>query len=224
MKKALILAGSPGSGKSFVVQNLLDIGSAYTLNQDDHYMALLRENNIPLDYSQRDKEQRSQAAKFMHEANLLWWQEFNELSAHGEDLVLDRTCAGWKTTAKIISDLEFKGYTVRMLLCYAPLNVCLERNLRRERTINPGSLIDNWSKVYSNLQEFKKLELSICSLEVEEEVRSRTFIEETYLEMKEVDTKVQRKIDATWNRIQKFWDSTFGLKDYNLQSLGEFFN
>ena len=64
--KALILAGSPGAGKSSFIE---DVNNALILNVDDYYMRNLKDMGVSLDLKNADAEARSKAASAMAAAN-----------------------------------------------------------------------------------------------------------------------------------------------------------
>ena len=66
--KALILAGSPGAGKSSFIEN---IDNAIILNVDDYFIRNLKDAGVSLDLKNADAEARSKAAKAMAAANKL---------------------------------------------------------------------------------------------------------------------------------------------------------
>jgi len=64
--KALILAGSPGAGKSSFIEG---VKNALILNVDDYYMRNLKNMGVSLDLKNADAEERSKAASAMAAAN-----------------------------------------------------------------------------------------------------------------------------------------------------------
>ena len=64
--KALILAGSPGAGKSSFIEG---VKNALILNVDEYFMRNLKNADVSLDLKNASPQDRSDAAKAMASAN-----------------------------------------------------------------------------------------------------------------------------------------------------------
>ena len=64
--KALILAGSPGAGKSSIIEG---VKNALILNVDEYFMRNLNKAGVSLDLKNASPQDRSDAAKAMASAN-----------------------------------------------------------------------------------------------------------------------------------------------------------
>ena len=95
--KALILAGSPGAGKSSFIE---DVDNALILNVDDYYIRNLKDMEVSLDLKNADAETRSKAASAMAAAN-------KEFRPYMKDIILGKKnfirwdCCKFKTNNEV---------------------------------------------------------------------------------------------------------------------------
>ena len=101
--KALILAGSPGAGKSSFIENVKD---ALILNVDDAYMRNLKDLNVSLDLKNANAEERSKAAQAMAAANKEFRPMTREIILGKKNFILDGTAASSGPTLKLKKELE----------------------------------------------------------------------------------------------------------------------
>jgi predicted ATP-binding protein involved in virulence len=96
--KALILAGSPGAGKSSFIEGVKD---AIILNVDDYYMRNLKDLNVSLDLRNANAEDRSKAAQAMAAANKEFRPMTREIILGKKNFILDGTAASSGPTLKL---------------------------------------------------------------------------------------------------------------------------
>lgn len=158
--KALILAGSPGAGKSSFIENVKD---AIILNVDDYYMRNLKDLNVSLDLKNANAEDRSKAAKAMAAANKEFRPMTREIILGKKNFILDGTAASSGPTLKLKKELEDLGYDVLMVYVFASLEKALERNETRfdrsggkDRSLAPAIVLRTWNNITQNYELYQK--------------------------------------------------------------------
>lgn len=158
--KALILAGSPGAGKSSFIENVKD---AIILNVDDYYMRNLKDLNVSLDLKNANAEDRSKAAKAMAAANKEFRPMTREIILGKKNFILDGTAASSGPTLKLKKELEDLGYDVLMVYVFASLEKALERNDTRfdrsggkDRSLAPAIVLRTWNNITQNYELYQK--------------------------------------------------------------------
>ena len=158
--KALILAGSPGAGKSSFIEGVKD---AIILNVDDYYMRNLKDLNVSLDLKNANAEDRSKAAQAMAAANKEFRPMTREIILGKKNFILDGTAASSVPTLKLKAELEELGYDVLMVYVFASLEKALDRNDTRfdrsggkDRSLAPAIVLRTWNNVTQNYELYQK--------------------------------------------------------------------
>jgi hypothetical protein len=212
--KCIFLAGGPGSGKSFVANDLFGVqsGLGFTvggfkiINPDIPYEKALRANGIdPNDLADIEKNNpelwnkvqgapdsiRSKTGSQM--AGLKKMYEREKLG-----LIIDRTGANYDDVAGAKKHAESLGYDTFMVFVNTRLEVALARNARRKRQLPPKIVQVSWQATINNLQAYKKL------------FGSKNFVEIDNSEPKEIDKSIKRAVadfikQPVTNPIGKKW-------------------
>ena len=157
--KALILAGSPGAGKSSFIE---DIDNALILNVDDYYIRNLRNLGVSLDLKNADAEARSKAAQAMAAANKEFRPTTREIILGRKNFILDGTAASSKPTLAMKKELEDLGYDILMVYVFASLEKALDRNETRfqrsqgeDRSLPPAIVLRTWNNITQNYDLYK---------------------------------------------------------------------
>jgi len=152
--KAYFLAGGPGSGKSFVTANAFAGLGLKLVNSDDVLTRYLNKEGLSLKMPEKEKEKRDelrQKAKITTAAR-------TDLYLQGRlGMIMDGTARDY---AKISSQqrlFKFLGYQTIMLFVNTSLDVALERNANRPRSVPENIVKTNWSTVQGNMGKFQKL-------------------------------------------------------------------
>jgi dephospho-CoA kinase len=150
--KAIFLAGGPGSGKSFVV-NKVTGGLGYKIvNVDDIYEIELKKHGLkttPEDiFSPKGQEIRGRAKD-------LTTKLADNYIAGRLGLIIDGTGKDFDKI-KVQSDaLKELGYETYMVFVNTSLDVALERNEKRARTLKPSLVEKMWRAVQDNIGKFQ---------------------------------------------------------------------
>jgi predicted kinase len=152
--KAVLLAGGPGSGKSYIGD--LMFGNKFSgmkmVNVDDIFTFFLKKNNLPLIIDETDEEMYAQQqvvrdfAKKLNK-NVL----FNSMDGV-LPICIDGTGAESDKIEKITTTLVSIGYDVSMLFVDTSLKTAQKRNSERERVVPDSVVAEKWYEVRNNYQ------------------------------------------------------------------------
>lgn len=131
--KAIILAGSPGSGKSHIVNEII----------------------IPLGFKVLDLDiLRTIAANKEQE---LIAKQTNHYVKYKIPCIFDMTSRNPQSTQELKEKMESNEYEVYMIFINAPLEVAHQRNQKRSRVVSPEFLEDAWNNVQKNIPMYKSM-------------------------------------------------------------------
>ena len=158
--KAFFTAGGPGSGKSFVAQNIGAGGkgrgmSPYGLkviDSDPLFKKLLKDSNMASDektiWSPEGQEKRERAK------SLTKTQQAGFIDGR-LGLLIDGTGKDYPKIKKQSDALRNIGYDTFMLFVNTSLEVAIERDKNRERVLGEEEVSKMWKKVQSNMGRFQ---------------------------------------------------------------------
>ena len=160
--KAFFMAGGPGSGKSYAVQ--LGIGQAQkevkvtaqglkVVNSDDVFEKYLRDAQLNF---KMDANQGKQRDVLRTRAKVVTKKRQDNYIEGRLGMVIDGT---GKDYGKITSDaarLKQIGYDVHMIFVNTSLDIALERNSRRPRSVPEDIVKKSWNQVQQNIGKFQQ--------------------------------------------------------------------
>ena len=152
--KAFFLAGGPGSGKSYVVRKTTGGTGLKTVNSDPAFESLLRKAGLslkmPPEEFERKEKVRAQAKKFTEKVKK------NYLEGR-LGLIIDGTGKDADKILKQKASLEELGYDTYMIFVNTSLDVALQRNEERPRSLQKQIVVTAWKEVQSNLGAFSNI-------------------------------------------------------------------
>ncbi len=149
--KAFFLAGGPGSGKSFVVRKTTGGTGLKVVNSDNAFEKLLKDANLSLKMPESEADAREPVrdrAKAITKK-----QQTNYLEGR-LGLIIDGTGKDFDKIAKQSNDLRQLGYDTHMIFVNTSLDVALERNTKRARSVPESIVVKSWKEVQSNIGKF----------------------------------------------------------------------
>jgi cytidylate kinase len=155
--KAVFMAGGPGSGKSFIATQLFAGMGVKFLNSDTSFEYLLRKRSLSFDIDQKNVEEYAKQmearewAKHLTNASQVHW--LNGMLG----LVLDGTGADFDRIKGVRAGLVAMGYDTSMAFVNTTLDVALQRNKERERTVDEEIVKESWQSVQNNMGKFQNL-------------------------------------------------------------------
>ena len=237
--KCVFLAGGPGSGKSYIAKEIFGVGKSAIssvsagglklVNSDTAFEKALKDNGInPKDLGKFEKEDpkmwdfiagednpnsiRNQAKKITKQQ-----QAFYEAGRLG--MIIDGTGDEVTKIKEKKKHAESLGYDCYMVFVNTSLEVALERNATRDRTLSEKLVTEIWKACQNNLGAFQSLFSGnfIIVDNTEYKKYKSKFRDRKSGEVKFVDTNIaqniQKAIDSflrkpLYNQIGKKWIET----------------
>ena len=151
--KAFFMAGGPGSGKSYVVRKSTGGTGLKIVNSDEAFERLLKQAGLSLKMPDDELIPRD---KVRDKAKVLTDKRRINYVEGRLGLVIDGTGKDYDKITKQASDLKQIGYDVYMIFVNTSLDVALERNAKRSRTVPESVAIKSWNNVQRNLGKFSQ--------------------------------------------------------------------
>jgi len=152
--KAYFLAGGPGSGKTFVTKSAFAGTGLKLINSDDVLTRYLNKEGLSLKMPEKEKEKRDELrlkAKITTQNRL-------DLYIQGRlGCIMDGTARDYGKISTQQRLFKFLGYQTIMMFINTSLDVALERNEKRARSVPENIVKTNWNKVQSNMGKFQSL-------------------------------------------------------------------
>lgn len=175
--KMVFLAGGPGSGKSYVADELFGIphnmklqkfsaGGLKVVNSDNEFEKKLRDNGIdPKDLARIEKEDpvlwayiQGENPESLRNQAKAQSKKFKGFYTKGRlGMIIDGTGKSYEKISKQKKQAEEFGYDTYMVFVNTSLEVARERNQNRSRTVPEDVLVDSWNEVQNNLGAFQRL-------------------------------------------------------------------
>ena len=150
--KAFFMAGGPGSGKSYVVRKSTGGTGLKIVNSDEEFERLLKQAGLSLKMPDDELIPRD---KVRDKAKVLTDKRRINYVEGRLGLVIDGTGKDYDKITKQASDLKQIGYDVYMIFVNTSLDVALENNQKRARTLKDSIVKDSWNAVQNNMGKFQ---------------------------------------------------------------------
>ena len=201
--KAFFLAGGPGSGKSYVVRKTTGGTGLKVVNSDNAFEKLLKDANLSLKMPEDEADARTPVRDRAKEITKK--QQKNYLEGR-LGLIIDGTGHKFDKIAKQSNELRQLGYDTHMIFVNTSLDVALERNAKRSRSVPESIVIKSWKEVQSNIGKFNthfKSEMII----VDNNVADEDIIKQVY---KRIQGLLKKKVKNT--RAKAWIENELALK------------
>lgn len=157
--KVFFLAGGPGSGKSFVSGKVTAGQGFKFINSDAYFELLLRKANMGMDIEKLYGSPETKSAvdalrgKAKEKAKKT---EANYLEGR-LGVIYDGTGDDYEKIEGLRAKCIDLGYDTYMIFVNTSLDIALQRNQERERTVPINVVKDSWYSVQNNLGKFQNL-------------------------------------------------------------------
>ena len=147
----LPLPRPPGSGKSYVIHRTTGGLGMKVVNSDNAFEKLLKDAGLSLKMPPEEEEPRG--AIRTHAKKLTAKRQANYVEGR-LGLIIDGTGREFDRISKQARELEILGYDVYMIFVNTSIDVALQRNEKRARSV-PSSIVTNsWKAVQNNIGKF----------------------------------------------------------------------
>jgi len=210
--KAFFLAGGPGSGKTFVTQSAFSGTGLKVVNSDAAFERGLKKANLSLKMPDEEEYFRNiirQRAKTTA-ANILDTYVQGRLG-----LVIDATGRDLPLIQRQVSMLKNIGYDCYMVFVNTSLDVALERNKKRPRSIPEYIVTKSWEGVQANIGSFQRVfspnkMLIVDNNRSEKELVSNVLNQASKFIRSRLRTKPENGIALSWIKkeieLKRRWD------------------
>lgn len=161
--KAVFMAGGPGSGKSFVANNMfgfnrsnISFSGAMLVNTDILFEIGLKKAGLPMivDMSdeamyERQMEIRQRAIQLTETRESYW---INSMLP----LIIDGTGKDFEKIKRQSDALRSYGYDTSMVFVNTTVETALKRNQMRPRSLDPNMVRKMWEMVQANIGKFQE--------------------------------------------------------------------
>lgn len=178
--KAIFITGAPGSGKTFLMTQILPADFKYAFYNADLYQEHLlkvngllgnktRENAIRQELKAENPKATEEAldkltqcriasiiATSMAISQKCIREDFDEMVSKKLPIVIDRPGDRTSTVTADRKFLEKAGYQVMMIMVYVSPITALQRNQRRDRHVHPPRILESWIGCIKNIATYKK--------------------------------------------------------------------
>ena len=151
--KAFFVAGGPGSGKSFVVRKTTGGLGMKIVNSDDVFEKLLDKEGLSKKMPESEREPRDIVRA---KAKRLTAKKQENFVEGRLGLIIDGTGKDYDKITRQATKLKQLGYDVHMIFVNTSLDVALERNAKRSRTVPESVAIKSWNNVQRNIGKFSQ--------------------------------------------------------------------
>ena len=152
--KAFFLAGGPGSGKSYVVRRTSGGTGLKVVNSDDAFESLLKKAGLSLKMPPEEFERKEVVRA--HAKKLTAKRQANYLDGR-LGLIIDGTGRQSDKILRQKASLEELGYDTYMIFVNTSIDVALQRNEERARSLQSSFVIKSWKDVQANIGAFNNM-------------------------------------------------------------------
>ena len=152
--KAFFLAGGPGSGKTFVTQSAFAGTGLKLVNSDVKFERDLRKANLSLKMPDEEKYFRD---RIRQGAKEFVGKQMDTYLKGRLGMIVDSTARDYPSIQRQYNLLRNIGYDCYMIFVNTSLDVALERNRTRSRSIPEYIVQKSWKGVQANMGAFQKV-------------------------------------------------------------------
>jgi cytidylate kinase len=151
--KAFFLAGGPGSGKSYVVRKTTGGTGLRVVNSDDVFEHMLKKAGLSLKMPDEELVPRDEIRARAKAVTKKRQENYIEGRI---GLIIDGTGKDYGKIAKQATELKQIGYDVHMIFVNTSLDVALQRNANRPRSVQEPIVVKSWKDVQANIGKFSQ--------------------------------------------------------------------
>ena len=152
--KAFFLAGGPGSGKSYVVRKTTGGTGLKSVNSDDAFELLLKKAGLSLKMPPEEFERKEVVRARAKEITKAKQKNYLEGRL---GLIIDGTGRDADRILRQKAKLEELGYDTYMIFVNTFLDVALQRNAERPRSLPEPIVVNRHKDVQANIGKFSNI-------------------------------------------------------------------
>ena len=146
--KAFFLAGGPGSGKSYVVGRTTAMFGMRIVNSDEVFEKMIKNAGMTMKMNTAlGKQQEPERDKLRDTAKRVTKLRQANYIEGRLGLIIDGTGKDYTKIEGQMRELQVLGYESHMIFVNTSLDVALERNQKRDRTLPEPIVVKSWNAV-----------------------------------------------------------------------------
>ena len=155
--KAFFLAGGPGSGKSWVSQKALSGMGLKVINSDNAFTRLLGKEKLSLKFADHTPKEIEKRDKIRDRSKQVAGMQLS-LALQGRlGLIIDSTARDTEKVQSEAKRLRELGYDIHMVFVNTSLDVALERNRNRPRSLPDAIIINSHKQIQKNMGRLQRI-------------------------------------------------------------------
>ena len=156
--KAFFLAGGPGSGKSYVVGRTTAMFGMRIVNSDEVFEKMIKNAGMTMKMDTAlGRQQEPERDKLRDTAKRVTKLRQANYVEGRLGLIIDGTGKDYDKIEGQMRELQQLGYESHMIFVNTSLDVALERNQKRDRTLPEPIVVKSWNDVQKNIGKFSQL-------------------------------------------------------------------
>ena len=155
--KAFFLAGGPGAGKSWVSARALSGMGLKVINSDRAFESKLKKEKMSVDFATHDEKQIIKRDKIRSKAKQVAGMQLG-LALEGRlGIIIDSTARDVEKIQQEAQNLRSIGYDIHMVFVNTSLDVALERNRNRPRSLPDAIIINSHKQIQKNMGRLQRI-------------------------------------------------------------------
>jgi len=210
--KAFFLAGGPGSGKTFVTQTAFAGTGLKVVNSDSVFERGLKKANLSLKMPDEEEYFRN---IIRQRAKTTTGNQLDQYVQGRLGLIIDATGRDLPLVQRQVGMLRQIGYDCYMVFVNTSLDIALERNRNRPRSIPEYIVQKSWNGVQANIGQFQRIfspmkMMILDNNSSEKELVTKTLRDADRFIRGKLRSKPQNGIAMSWIKkeleLKKRWD------------------
>jgi len=210
--KAFFLAGGPGSGKTFVTQTAFAGSGLKLVNSDNAFEKGLRKANLSIKMPDEEEYFRN---IIRQRAKTTTGNQLDQYVQGRLGLIIDATGRDLPLVQRQVGMLRQIGYDCYMVFVNTSLDIALERNRNRPRSIPEYIVQKSWNGVQANIGQFQRIfspmkMMILDNNSSEKELVTKTLRDADRFIRGKLRSKPQNGIAMSWIKkeleLKKRWD------------------
>ena len=188
--KAFFLAGGPGSGKTFVTSQAFAGTGLRVINSDRAFENAMNKAGLSLKMPDSEQEVRDMVRARAKATT----QSMLDLSLNGRlGIIIDGTADKLEKITRLKNAFTHLGYDCFMIFVNTSLDVALERNSQRERSVPEFVTIQSWNNCQKNIGQFQRVFSPNNFIIIDNNVSAKELVTQTLNRVSKVVAQYMRR-------------------------------
>ena len=155
--KAFFLAGGPGAGKSWVSARALSGMGLKVINSDNAFASKLKKEKMSLDFAAHNEKEIIKRDKIRSQSKRVAGMQLGMALEGRLGIIIDSTARDVEKIQQEAQNLRSIGYDIHMVFVNTSLDVALERNRNRPRSLPDAIIINSHKQIQKNMGRLQRI-------------------------------------------------------------------